>query len=319
MITKQVSPVAYHLALSPTWTIHDVFHASLLTPYHETKEHGVNYNRPPSEMVDGEEEYEVEAIMGHHFFGQGCKLQYLVWWKGYSAADNMWEPEEQVFAPKLREAYHCKHPKDQPFPHKRSLEWVLLGIPLTSLASTCQTSPAPPPVNPLEPRPCHSRSALHKAQEQYLVKLQGLKKFLTRWKSRSTLRWSTVFPPQNHPHSCGQCSPLYKPSPRKASQMMWPDTSQGPRSTRSSKRLPTKKTPSPNCEMRSSTFEPDTPPLPSSSVPLPAPGASSGTWAPLALRCHTVGVGLELTSSTSPPMTPRVSRELWESPTLRST
>ena len=78
MITKQVSPVAYQLGLPPTWTIHDVFHASLLTPYHETKEHGVNYSRPPPEMVDGEEEFEVEAIMGHRFFGRGRKLQYLV-------------------------------------------------------------------------------------------------------------------------------------------------------------------------------------------------------------------------------------------------
>ena len=116
-----MSPVAYCLALPLTWTIHDIFHALLLTPYHETKEHGVNYNRPPPEMVDREEEYKVEAIMGHRFFGRGCKLQYLVRWKGYSAADDTWELEEQVFAPKLREAYHCKHPKDRPFPHKRSL------------------------------------------------------------------------------------------------------------------------------------------------------------------------------------------------------
>jgi hypothetical protein len=75
VITKQVSPVAYQLGLPPTWTIHDVFHALLLTPYHETKEHGVNYSRPPPEMVDREEEFEVEAIMGHRFFGRGRKLQ----------------------------------------------------------------------------------------------------------------------------------------------------------------------------------------------------------------------------------------------------
>ena len=35
-ILQRVSPVAYKLELPPTWTIHDVFHASLLTPYHET-------------------------------------------------------------------------------------------------------------------------------------------------------------------------------------------------------------------------------------------------------------------------------------------
>jgi hypothetical protein len=64
-IMKEVSAVAYQLHLPLTWTIHDVFHASLLTPYHETKEHGPNYNRPPLKMVDGEEEFEVEAIMEH--------------------------------------------------------------------------------------------------------------------------------------------------------------------------------------------------------------------------------------------------------------
>ena len=42
-ITKQVSPVMYKLQLPPAWTIHDVFHASLLTPYHITEQKGTNY------------------------------------------------------------------------------------------------------------------------------------------------------------------------------------------------------------------------------------------------------------------------------------
>jgi len=64
-ITQQVSPVAYHLQPPPAWTIHDVFHASLLTHYHETQEHGVNYIRPPPQIVDRDQEFEVERIMGH--------------------------------------------------------------------------------------------------------------------------------------------------------------------------------------------------------------------------------------------------------------
>ena len=69
MITKRVSPVAYQLQLPTAWTIHDVFHASLLTPYCETTEHGVNYTRPPPDLIEDAEEYKVEAIVNHRHFG----------------------------------------------------------------------------------------------------------------------------------------------------------------------------------------------------------------------------------------------------------
>ena len=64
-ITKEISPVAYQIALPPSWGIHNVFHASLLSPYHETTAHGPNFSRPPPELIDGEEEYEVERIVNH--------------------------------------------------------------------------------------------------------------------------------------------------------------------------------------------------------------------------------------------------------------
>jgi hypothetical protein len=56
------SPVVYQLTLPPQWKIHPVFHASLLTPYIKTEEHGPNYTRPPPNMIEGEEQYEVEAV-----------------------------------------------------------------------------------------------------------------------------------------------------------------------------------------------------------------------------------------------------------------
>jgi hypothetical protein len=59
------SLVVYQLKLPPQWTIHPVFHASLLTPYVETNEHGTNYTRPPPDMIEGEEQYEVKAIRAH--------------------------------------------------------------------------------------------------------------------------------------------------------------------------------------------------------------------------------------------------------------
>jgi len=64
-ITQVISPVTYKLALPHQWTIHPVFHASLLTPYSETKEHGENYSRLPPNLMGDAEQYEVKAICSH--------------------------------------------------------------------------------------------------------------------------------------------------------------------------------------------------------------------------------------------------------------
>src|SRR5216683_1178410 len=107
-IEKVVSPVVYKLRLPPQWNIHPVFHASLLTPYAETKEHGENYTRPPPDMIEGEAEYEVEAVQAHRY--RRRKLQYLIKWKGYPNSDNTWEPLDNICAPQLIKKYHATHP-----------------------------------------------------------------------------------------------------------------------------------------------------------------------------------------------------------------
>ena len=89
-IRKVLSPVTYQLTLPPQWKIHDVFHADLLTPYHETELHGPNFTRPPPDLIDGEEEYEVEEILQSRRFGRGRRVQYLVKWKGYPESENQW-------------------------------------------------------------------------------------------------------------------------------------------------------------------------------------------------------------------------------------
>src|SRR6266436_5661466 len=104
-IIQEISPVAYRLELPPNWRIHDVFHASLLTPYHEMAAHGPNFTRPPPDLIDGEEEYEVERIVAHRQFGRSKRLQYLIKWKGYPESDNTWEPADQVHAPELIKHY----------------------------------------------------------------------------------------------------------------------------------------------------------------------------------------------------------------------
>src|SRR5260370_27043984 len=105
-IMKEISLVAYQLHLPTAWNIHDVFHASLLSPYHETSAYRPNYSRPPPDLIKGEEEYEVERVINHRHAGRARTLQYLVKWIGDPEADNTWEPADQVHTPQLVNAYH---------------------------------------------------------------------------------------------------------------------------------------------------------------------------------------------------------------------
>ncbi len=87
-ITREISPVAYQLRLPIAWNIHNVFHVSLLSPYRETDAHRPNYSRPPPDLIEGEEEYEVEKVVNHRYTGRARTLQYLIKWIGYPEADN---------------------------------------------------------------------------------------------------------------------------------------------------------------------------------------------------------------------------------------
>jgi hypothetical protein len=64
-IIRKISSVAYQIELPESWAIHNVFHASLLSPYCETPAHGPNFRQPPPDLIGDEEEYEVEAIINH--------------------------------------------------------------------------------------------------------------------------------------------------------------------------------------------------------------------------------------------------------------
>ena len=64
-ITKVIRPVTYRLKLPTRWKIHPIFHATLLRQYKETDVYGVNFPRPPPDLVEGEEVYKVEWILKH--------------------------------------------------------------------------------------------------------------------------------------------------------------------------------------------------------------------------------------------------------------
>jgi len=100
-VAAQISHVAYRLDLPETWKIHNVFHASLLTPYHEMAEHGLNYLQPPPDIIDDAPEWEVKKIIKARTFGCWKKKQYLVRWKGYSPAHDSWVNSEDMHAKDL--------------------------------------------------------------------------------------------------------------------------------------------------------------------------------------------------------------------------
>jgi hypothetical protein len=91
--------------------IHPVFHNSLLKPYHKTKEHGPNYERPTPEIVNEEEgHYEIEDIFMARPTCNRKSTQYLIKWKGYPVSENSWLLEKELTnAKELLDQFKQKH------------------------------------------------------------------------------------------------------------------------------------------------------------------------------------------------------------------
>jgi len=95
--------------------VHPVFHNSLLKPYHETQAHGPNFERPPPEIVGGEEgHYEIDKVLAARPTQNRKSTQYFVHWKGYTDTDNSWIPAgELTHAKELVAEFHARNrPKE---------------------------------------------------------------------------------------------------------------------------------------------------------------------------------------------------------------
>jgi Chromo (CHRromatin Organisation MOdifier) domain len=137
-ITKEVSPVVFQLALPPQWRIHNMFHASLLTPYKEMEEHRENFMQPPPELIKGQEEFEVEQILNSRRVGCAKKLQYLLQWKRYSRMHDSWQNATEVHAPELVKEYQNRK---QTVVHEMTIKGATAPpMTISSISHICTTN-----------------------------------------------------------------------------------------------------------------------------------------------------------------------------------
>ena len=95
-ILDKPSKVNYTLDLPPHYRIHDTFHVSMLRHCYDN---GAGVQRPPTVMIEGQEEFELQQILAHKpatNSRDSTNVRYLVQWKGYGPAYNSWEPGRSI-------------------------------------------------------------------------------------------------------------------------------------------------------------------------------------------------------------------------------
>ena len=163
-ITRVVSRTSYQLKLPSQWKLHDIFHATLLTPYKETTLNGQSYQEPAPDLIDGQPEWEVESILKVR--RRRNQLQFLIRWKGFSEAHDSWEPAKDVHANEWVEEFYKRHPTAI-----RSTSSPILirslNMSTTPLSERIEDAPAPLPLaerlsspSPPLPSPIHANEPL---------------------------------------------------------------------------------------------------------------------------------------------------------------
>jgi RNase H-like domain found in reverse transcriptase/Reverse transcriptase (RNA-dependent DNA polymerase)/Integrase zinc binding domain/Chromo (CHRromatin Organisation MOdifier) domain/gag-polyprotein putative aspartyl protease len=116
-IVRVISPVAYELQIPREMKIHPTFHISKLKPYHRNDDNlfpnREQVVRPPPDIIDDHEEWEVERIMSkrQRRYGRGRpRTEYLVKWKGYPDWESSWLPLSHLDnAQELIQEYEDNH------------------------------------------------------------------------------------------------------------------------------------------------------------------------------------------------------------------
>ena len=122
-IIEKVNEVAFKLELPKTMKIHNVFHASLFKLYKRRQGSNPDDEEPMTIVIDGHNEYEVEALVGKrdkvistkkskHSTHRKTRVEYLVSWKGYGPHHNQWVSEDELKrnCSELLAEYNSKNP-----------------------------------------------------------------------------------------------------------------------------------------------------------------------------------------------------------------
>ena len=105
-VKNALSEVTYRLHLPDCMKCHDVFHLSLLRPFHKDD----RYQPPPLPFEFNEEDglwFEINCILKHRWVkrGKGKIIQYLVSFKGHGDEHNRWCDARDVTKP-AKDEYH---------------------------------------------------------------------------------------------------------------------------------------------------------------------------------------------------------------------
>ena len=106
-VEQKIGKAAYKLKLPTKWTVHPVFHTSLLRPW-RSSEWNCPVNTPaPDVQVSDEPFYEVDKILKWRktTVGRRTIKEYLVTWTGYPLEDAQWIPETNWRDPTKLKAY----------------------------------------------------------------------------------------------------------------------------------------------------------------------------------------------------------------------
>jgi hypothetical protein len=124
------------------------------------------WSNPPSDpvLVDGEEHYEVEAILDSRVFR--WQLQYLVQWKGYNYEHNSWENAVDVHSPLLVDKFYSTHLGAPRQIHRAHFDYIAFWSSMDVASGRrsikggwCKGTPSPFPFLPTTPSlSVHSRA-----------------------------------------------------------------------------------------------------------------------------------------------------------------